>query len=337
MTPGEHGRRAESILHGGGGFVGRVVRTTLAPVELLYRFGAGVHAGLYDRGLREPQRIDIPVISVGNITVGGAGKTPFSAWVVDRLLERERTPALVHGGYGLDEPKLHRQWHPDVQIVVDRDRVAAAATAMTAGADVIVLDDGFQHRRLHRDLDIVLVAAESWTPKPRLLPRGPWREPVRSLERADVVVVTRKVASEEEARAVADRLALRLPDVPVSRAAILPEGWAGAEQRASTPPTPALAVAGIAAPELFLRNASEAGAVVESTLLFPDHHGYTAADVSRIRSVAAGRPIVTTEKDAVKLELFGLAGWLWILRQSVTIEAGMPVLRHLLDIALSRQ
>ncbi len=337
MSAVERARRIERLLHGGGGVPGRLLRAGLAPAELLYRLGSSVYHGLYDRGRRTPQRVAVPVISVGNIAVGGAGKTPFAAWLVDRLQERDRTPALLHGGYGFDEPALHRRWHPEIPVVALKDRLAGAGAAITAGADVIVLDDGFQHRRLHRDLDIVLFAAESWTPQPRLLPRGPWREPLGALERADIVVVTRKIESEEGAAAVAAELARGLPNVPIVRAAILPDGWEGSTRSEAAPRGPTLAVAGIAAPETFLGNAAVAGASVESMLLFPDHHDYSSADVARIRDVAEGRPIVTTAKDAVKLRAFGLDRSLWVLRQRVTFDFGLGQLLRLIDLAIESE
>src|SRR5690606_7983757 len=123
-------------------------------------------------------------------------------WLVRELVRRGFTPGILHGGYAEDEPDLFRLWFPQLPVVAERDRLRGAGKAMHQGADVLVLDDAFQHRRFGRDLDVVLVAAETWTRHARLLPRGPYREPPRSLRRADVVVVTRRTASAEQAARV---------------------------------------------------------------------------------------------------------------------------------------
>ena len=157
---------------------------------------------LYDRGLFRSYRLPRPVISVGNLTTGGTGKTPVVRWLVRVLRRRGWTPGILHGGYAEDEPALHRAWFPDLPVVADRDRLRGAGRAMEMGADVLVLDDAFQHRRIGRDLDIVLVAAEAWGRTARLLPRGPYREPPSALRRADLVVVTRRTATAARAAQV---------------------------------------------------------------------------------------------------------------------------------------
>ena len=132
----------------------------LVTLELLYGAGVRLRNRAFDLGLRRTQRAPVPVISVGNIVAGGAGKTPFTRWLVQELMQRGKRPAILHGGYGSDEPKLHRKWLPSAIVVEQKDRVAAASAAAHDGADVVVLDDAFQHRRLSRDLDIVLVPVE---------------------------------------------------------------------------------------------------------------------------------------------------------------------------------
>jgi tetraacyldisaccharide-1-P 4'-kinase len=186
------------------GVRGSALGAALAPAAAAYRLGVAARNRAYDAGLLPAWHAGIPVVSVGNIAVGGTGKTPFAHWLAVQLRARGRTPAILHGGYAADEPALHRRWAADIAVVVGRDRVHGAQQARAGGADVLVLDDGFQHRRLHRDLDIVLVAAERWQgASARLLPRGPWREPVTALRRATLVVVTRKTATEQAAQQVA--------------------------------------------------------------------------------------------------------------------------------------
>lgn len=305
----------------------------LAPLEAVYRAASGLYHGAYTAGRMRIERAGVPVVSVGNLVIGGAGKTPVAAWVAKRLLLLGARPAVLHGGYGEDEPELHRRWHADVPVHVGRDRSATAATAVAEGATVLVLDDGFQHRRLARDLDLVLVPAEDWTPSPRLLPRGPWREPPSALARADAIAVTRKTADADRARTVAGQVEAFAPDADVFRLALRPDGWRrpGAGRASSPPPGRAIAVAGIARPEAFVANARQAGATVDELLRFPDHHAYTARDAERIRRRAGGRPVVTTEKDALKLERLRTELDLWVLGQAVAVEAGRDALEGRLE------
>jgi tetraacyldisaccharide 4'-kinase len=214
---------------------------------------------------------------------------------------------------------------------VERDRAAGAERAVAAGAAVLILDDGFQHRRLARDLDIVLVSAERWSSSPHLLPRGPWREPVAALKRADLVIVTRKAAP----AAQADRAAAGVQAVtgrPPLRAHLRPSGWRDREGPSDPPTGPALLVCGLAEPELFRDSAEQAGANVAGFMVFPDHHRYTRGDGERIRRAAKGRTVVTTEKDWTKLQVLLDGITVRLLVQEVVIEAG----REELEAALQR-
>ena len=160
---------------GKGGALGSLLRVATIPVEMGFRMVSGVWGRLYDAGVMPLQRAPVPVISVGNLTVGGSGKTPLSAWLLKGLQARGERPALVARGYGEDEILLHRRWAPDALVIAEADRAYGAWKAARKGATIVVLDDGFQHRRLARELDIVLVATSTpW--KVRLLPRGPFRE-----------------------------------------------------------------------------------------------------------------------------------------------------------------
>jgi tetraacyldisaccharide 4'-kinase len=243
----------------------------------------------------------VTVLSVGNLAVGGTGKTPLSAWLVAYLGGRGLTPALVSRGYGRDELLLHQKWRPDTLVVADSDRVAATREAHELGANVVVLDDGFQHRKLERDLDIVLIAAEDAFPG-RLLPRGPYRESAAALARASVVVLTRRTASLEEARERERAVRRAAPNVVTCGLCLAPEGWSdltGTE--AELDAGPVFAVAGIARPEAFRTLVTELSGAPVELMAFPDHHEYSARDVDLIRTRAAGRAIAVTEKDAVKL------------------------------------
>ena len=321
----------------GSGAAGAALRSALLPASALFRVASRTHHKLYDAGLRSSARAPIPVISIGNLRVGGAGKTPFAGWVVDHLLEAGRRPGLLHGGYGSDEPELHRRWHPEVPVLVGRERTASARAAAEQGCDVVVLDDGFQHRRLARDLDIVLLAAEHGADNVRLLPRGPWREPLAALRRAGVVVVTRKTASREQA----DAVVAKVRDIMERRAVhawLRPAGWRTLDGlTASAPATPAVSLSSIAEPHSFERTLEELGASLAARLAFPDHHDYGAADVKSIRIAAGGRPILTTAKDAVKLQGLLHDEDVRVLEQEVIIEEGESELVTRIAAAMERR
>jgi tetraacyldisaccharide 4'-kinase len=287
---------------GEGGTLGSLLRMAAAPLELGFRMVSGVWGRMYDSGMLPLQRAPVPVISVGNLTVGGSGKTPLAAWLLRGLRNRGESPALVASGYGQDEIMLHRRWNPQIPVIAEEDRAYAAWKAVRKGATVVVLDDGFQHRRLARELDIVLVAAS--TPgRVRLLPRGPFREPFSSLGRAGVVVLTQKGRAEDSLD-MEGRIDPFIREAPV-KVAFVPSGWTDLSGGASDAPGgDFLAVTGIGEPEGFFRVLRETLGAGGELLSYPDHHSYSWPDVQAILDRARGRTIVTTEKDAVKLAAF---------------------------------
>jgi tetraacyldisaccharide 4'-kinase len=295
-----------------------------------YRAAIWIYNSAFDFGIRRPQRAGVPVISVGNLVAGGAGKTPFTRWLVHELSARGRRVAILHGGYGSDEPELHRKWHPQAIVIAEKNRSRAAAAAAEQGADVIVLDDAFQHRRIARDLDIVLLPVE--TPSARLLPAGPRREPESALARADLIVVTRKTASTESAHKLSVRMQ-RHHGKPSAVVAILPAGFNRMEAGVSLTGN-VLVVAAVARPDLLLQQLRNEQVQVTKMLAYPDHHEYTAKDRDHIRHTAAGQPIVTTEKDAIKLRSLLEPGELWILQQKVVIETGADIITELIERVL---
>lgn len=313
------------------GAAGRALDIALAPAEAAYRLGTVLRNAAYDRGMLPSESAPLPVISVGNIAVGGTGKTPFTSWLALRLESRGESPAIVHGGYAGDEPELHRTWLPHIPVLVDRDRAHAAQRARAGGATVLLLDDAFQHRRLRRDLDIVLVSVERWSGTARLLPRGGWRERPDALRRAGLVVCVRKTAAVAESLKLAADLRVT-SGRPVMRVHLRASGWQQAGAPASPPVGPCVIVAGLADPSLFAANARTAGAQVSAEVTFPDHHDYDAADVARIRAAAAGRPLVTSAKDWVKLRDRLDTAQMWVLTQDLVVDDG----EDLLDIALDR-
>ena len=281
----------------------------LIPTEALYRGAVLLRNRCYDLGFLRQSASGIPIISVGNLAVGGTGKTPVASWLISRLTMTGHQPALVTRGYGADETLLYAVHNPRTPVVVRKSKIEGVAQAVREGAVVAVLDDGFQHRAAKRDVDIVLLAAEQGTDGP-LLPRGRFREPLSSLSRADAVVVTRKVASEEEARATG-RLALcKAPNAVLGQIHLREDVWTaledypGVEAPAGPPAGDLLAVSSIAEPDGFHEMVRSKGSGAVESMAFPDHHPFSTDDVRRIRERAAGRSVVITEKDAVKLSPF---------------------------------
>jgi tetraacyldisaccharide 4'-kinase len=295
-----------------------------SPLEYLYAGATSLRNRAFDQGIFSAHRVSVPVISVGNIVAGGAGKTPMVRWLTHELLARERRPAILHGGYGNDEPKLHQQWHPDIIVIAERDRVAAARRAIEQGADVILLDDAFQHRRLARDLDIVLLSAESTNA--HLLPRGPGRETMRSLSRAGFVVITRKTASTDRAMILETTVHKTSPRPRTGRAHLRLQGV--------LPDHAMLVVSSIARPDVFLEQLSQAGAKTNAALAYPDHYDFTPADAAYIADRAGGNLVVTTAKDAVKLRPLMPDRPLHVVDQEIVFESGLAELMTAVDNVL---
>lgn len=326
-------------------------RALLAPFSVGYRFGSDVRNWMYDRSLLAVEESRIAVVSVGNISVGGTGKTPFAAWIARQLAERGASPSVVLRGYGDDEPQVHRLLNPNVQIMVSPSRTEGIRRAAERGADVAVLDDAFQHRRVRRDEDVVLVSADAWTDSQRILPAGPWREPISGLNRASLIIIARKAAGTARVDAASEVIRRAAPGVPqatlrfgldklhrVSRAL----DKSGTANETTTDPGSlagkrVIAVAAIADPDAFFAQLEQRGVSVEGAP-FPDHHQFTAADVDNLaRRAARVDAVLCTLKDAVKLGVLWPATTtpLWYVSQSIALERGASEIEQLLTRILS--
>ena len=296
---------------------GQVVRLVLAPAALLYAAVMRLRAAVYRRALRPVRRLPRPAVAVGNLSVGGTGKTPLAAWIARYYVARGRRPGILLRGVGGDEALVHRHLVPEAVVVADPDRVAGAARALAQGAEVLVLDDAFQLLSVARDLNIAVVSAESAAASPWPLPAGPWREGRDALDRADLIVVTRKGASADAASALAEGLVRagsgRGPGGPggpggppictVRLVVSHLEGMrSGTRQEVGVlAGRRVVAAAGIADPESFAQQLGASGASVQ-LVAYQDHHAYRQADLERlVRAATGGDYVVVTEKDAVKL------------------------------------
>ncbi len=288
-----------------------LARAGLATLSLPYAMAVHLRAFAYRTGLFPVHRLPVPVVSVGNLSLGGTGKTPLVALLVRRLLERGRRPAVLTRGYGRTERGDDEALLPEGALrVVDPARARGGRRAIERhGADVLVLDDGFQHRALARDLDLVLVDATRPLDGARLFPRGELREPRSALARADFVILTRvdqaSAAQLEAARAAVTRIAGKPPAEAVHEPAGLRLWPAGESEPAKRLASASVfGFCGIGNPEAFRRTLQSLGANVAGFRAFPDHHAFTEADRDRVcrEAAAAGaEALVTTAKDALRL------------------------------------
>lgn len=321
---------ARRMWAGEAGLVGRAWSLAMAPMAAGFSVAVGARNRRHDR--HPAVRVEnIRVISVGNLAVGGTGKTPLSAWVVRCLASEGEAPALVTRGYGRDELLLHARWNPEIPVFADADRVAATQKAAGVGATVAVLDDGFQHRRLGRDLDLVLLATEDSFPG-HMLPWGPYREPAAALARADAVIVTRRTADAADAEALAKRVASDHPHLVMARVHLAPGGWEDLTGEPTDPPTgPVVVATAIARPEAFATHVESALGTPVELVSYTDHHDFTPKDVRALAQRAGRRQVVVTEKDAVKLMAFSAQlPDARVLSQDVRWEGGEDLVRRLI-------
>lgn len=287
-----------------------VYRRFLLPLNPIYRFGLALRALRLRLGWEGVRRLGSPVISIGNLSTGGAGKTPFAIALARALAARGIGVDVLSRGYGRmstdaarvdpdggveefgDEPLLIAR-EAGVPVYVARQRyeaglLAEANPVLEKAARVHILDDGFQHRQLHRDVNILLLNQDDW--RDRLLPAGNLREPLSALQRADVLVIPESA--------------------PELEPALRRTGWKGPVWRVrrvmNVPRVdgPVLAFCGIARPEQFFAGLEKAGLQVAAKIAFRDHHRYMGGDIERLQAKASSLgavALVTTAKDQVRL------------------------------------
>ena len=311
---------ARAIISGRRGLAPALARAALRGLSWPYAAATAARNACYAAGLLRQHRAGVPVVSVGNITVGGTGKTPLVAWVVARLVELGRRPAVLIRGYKAaagvsDEARvLEGLCNPSgqavqVSLIVNPDRLAGARQAVAGGADVCVLDDGFQHRRLWRDLDMIALDATCPFGHEAVLPRGLLREPLTGLRRAGLIVITRcEQVSPDALQAIRRRLTDLAPQALVAESVMRPVGLLGPAGQ-SDPPAAlhgkrVWAFCGLGNPAAFYATLRSLGADLAGQTTFDDHHAYTPRDLQRLASqarAAGAELLLTSAKDAVKL------------------------------------
>lgn len=343
------------------------VRAALSPLWLAsqgYRVAAGVHRMGYTSGMRRRRRLPCPVISIGNLTLGGTGKTPLTEWTAQWCRRRGWRVVVLSRGYGGastaqpqvvsvgdgpvtdwrtagDEAFLLARRLPGIPVLAGRNRYASGLYACERfGAQVLVLDDGFQHHALHRDCDIVLIDASNPFGHGALLPRGMLRESLRALRRAQVIMLSRVEAAGKAVSGLCEQIRRYAGQQPIYRMAVSPDGLYRHDTCCSVDPSwlrqrRVVAFAGIGNPRAFVASLQQCRAQVAAFLAFPDHYPYTLADWQAICDVARreeAEALVTTEKDAVRLD----AAWplplpLYTLRINIEVVPHDPPLTVHLD------
>ncbi len=307
----------------------------------------------YDCGWLRTHAVDALVISVGNLTMGGTGKTPMVQWLADWFQQRDMRVALVSRGYKAapdsqnDEALELSQKLPDVPHLQNPDRVAAARQAIAEHqSQVILLDDAFQHRRIQRDLDIVLIDALEPSGFGHVFPRGTLREPMRNLRRADVIVLSRSDAIDAQRRiALRDQIRRRAPHADWVEVVHEPKAlrcFGGDRQSLDwLAGRKVLAFCGIGNPAGFRHTLASSGCVVADFIEFSDHHPYDDQDLQRLSRWAQryndAAAVICTHKDLVKVNRGQIEGLpLWALEIGVAIRAGEDLLGSQLTALLSQ-
>lgn len=324
----------------------------LTPIASVYeRLVRGRNWG-YRSGLLATRRLACPVISVGNLTVGGAGKTPAVAAIARKLQAAGRRVVILSRGYGGrhpgglavvsdyeavrlgpakagDEPYLLARSLPGIPVVIGKARARAGEQAYQQFTpDLFLLDDGFQHRALARDLDILLINAPNPWGSGHLFPRGSLREPIRELRRAHLIILSRV----DEARDIQPLVAFIRqlhPQVPILTAIHEGRGWWDVNQGqrldpAGIPDGPLYAFCGIAYPQSFFFRLSVLGLHLAGVRAFADHHRFSAADLHALEAAAratGAKALVTTEKDAVRL-----GGWRPVGMPVLALQIGLRII-----------
>jgi tetraacyldisaccharide 4'-kinase len=346
----------------------RAAIVMLTPLSGLYGVAMKARRALYRRGLFHVHKAGVPVISVGNITTGGTGKTPLVEWIARALARRQKRVCILTRGYGRqrpgspvlvsngseifsdareagDEPLLlAEKLEGEAAVICDADRVASARwAAENLGTDLFILDDGFQHMRLARDCNIVVIDATNPWGNRRRLPAGNLRESPQQLARADCIVITRAddVAQTETLKSEIDQLSKGRP-VFLSRMRIdglrklsnLKEGSVGEDLRS----VPLAAFCGVGNPESFFAQLRRAGYTLCHTRVFPDHHYYTQEEINYLISQSSecgAHALLTTAKDEVKLRSLRCEMPCYVVDVAIEIEGESKFLA-LIDDAIGK-
>ena len=297
-----------------------LLRLCFLPMSWVYGLLVGIRNSAFRYKLRAIRRLEAPVISIGNLSVGGTGKTPLVAWVVHQLVQKGYKPGIVSRGYrAMEDEKTNDEFIllskacPDTPHAQNPDRFAAAHTLISQQqCNVIVMDDGFQHRQLGRELDVVLLDATQDPFTNHLLPRGLLREPFASLIRADFIIITRSSSNPQRTESLKQRCQKEVPDVPVAFVDFEPVCLVDHEgnhfELSEIDPSKVAYFCGIGNPRSFKKTIEQLGwnSDDERFHIFPDHYHYALTDQEELEEWGSRLGcdiLITTEKDIVRYPL----------------------------------
>jgi tetraacyldisaccharide 4'-kinase len=329
----------------------------LPPLSLLYGAVTRTRLSLYRRGTFHTSKLDRPVISIGNITTGGTGKTPLVEWVAKTIASQGKKVCILTRGYGRKDPHLQvivsdgygvlaspaeagdepyllaTRLTGQAAVISSADRIAAGEEAIKDfGAECFVLDDGFQHLRLARDLNIVTIDATNPWGGGRLLPYGRLREKREGLGRADCVVITR-CDQADDVDELETEIARLIGDRPIFRSQMRPVRVVSLKNSSETLGAPATIAAfcAVGNPESFFENLRRMRFQIALQRSFPDHHVYSQGEIDALVKDAGASVLVTTAKDAVKLRTLSFSAPCYVMEIEIAIENAEELTRLIVD------
>ena len=331
------------------GVGGRVAGAVLRLLAMPYSLCIGIRNGLYNVGILQPYEVDRCVVSVGNLSTGGTGKTPLVEWICRFYREEYLEPVILSRGYGRghrkenDESALLAQALPDVRHYQSKNRVSAATRAVREGpTDVFVMDDGFQHRRMARSLDIVVVDAMSPPSEDRVIPAGRLRESPSSLRRAAAIVLTRaNLVEKQDLETLCEDIQRVAPGAVIAVTRYVPRfllrvpcGEQSVLDLARRTETGAFC--GIGSPENFLETLKSVGIEPVTWQVFPDHHWYSDDELFSLADSDV-KLLLTTPKDAVRIgDRWNGRLPLYAVSADLQFLSGQEELKRLLSEAVSK-
>ena len=336
---GLHNRYLKIISGSHKGVAGNIGRSLLCFLEFLYKGVTEIRNWLFDKGYLKAEKLPIPVISVGNLTAGGTGKTPVVFYLVQWLNQLEKKPAIITRGYKAeanlaeshlvansqgfllnekeagDEATQLAKSLTGTPVWIGADRVQSGWRAIRESeAEILILDDGFQHRRLMRDIDIVLIDALRPWGYDHVLPRGLLREDKKNLKRADLVLLTRSdLVDQEVLSKIEAEVRTISPEIPIFETTHEAKSLKDLQGNLidfipQNTEKKAYLFCGLGNPQGFFETAKQAGFILVGKMEFPDHYSYDLTDLAFLEKEAkelGAKVLVTTEKDGVKLQSFG--------------------------------
>jgi len=297
------------------GFILFLFRGILFILSVVYRISIEVVDVFYKIGIKKQYKINVPVVSVGNLTLGGTGKTPFSIFVAKYYKSIGLKPAILTRGYGNDENRIIEKLS-GIDVFVGQDRVKNSEVAIANGNNILILDDGFQHRRIKRDLDIVILNSENPFGNEQVFPLGTLREPIKSMYRADIVLLSKvdrlnKEKVSELCKEIKERFNIDIFATFKYRMEKVLDFYGNIVSKDVFLDKKSILISGIGDPKYFHHIAGIIGIQIIDMYVYSDHYPYSQKDIDFLNDECEKKGvdiIFMTEKDFIKIQNLNLAG-----------------------------